>query len=213
MRSFAFLCFFIFVGCSKTTQVTGVITNAYSGKPVADLKVTLNAYNGVIHDSSIAKKVGESIVMTNEKGEFTVEYTGKGIDQIGLWLGGGYSVSHFDVEYSASPESNECTETNIIYDAIDGRLNVGLAHLSSPSDSLYFRVDCDFLGDKGTACCNIYFANKLAAGETQTIGFPVTAGRYVYVYWGTTYFKSWNAPNIDSVYCETGKTTDFIIQY
>jgi hypothetical protein len=212
--SSTFLSFVFLVGCSRETQVTGVVTNAFTGKPIPGLSISLFAYNGnEPRDSANPKKVGEAQTTTNTNGEYTLTYNGKGIDKVGLLVGGGYNVTHFDLQYSESPEPNHCTENNIVVDQITGFVDVELDHQFSPVDSLYFRVDCDILNEKGTACCNRSFENKLATGETRTVKIPVTAGRYVYIYSSPTRFRNWDTPRVDSVFCDPDKTTLFKLVY
>jgi len=204
----------LLTGCYRTTEVSGIITNAVTGQPVQGLIVTLTAYNGhEPQDSANPKEVGQSTAATNEKGEYSVEYGGVGIDEVGLSLGSGYCITHFETDFSDRPVANRSREVNIVLDEITGDLDVELEHQIAASDSVFFKVDCDVLGVQGTACCNRSFENVLAIGEHKTVNIPVSAGRLVYIYWDLKKFSNWNASRIDSVYCTPGETAHFKLTY
>ena len=212
-----FLALITLMGCSRNTQVSGVVTNAFTGRPIPGLAVTLWAYNGHDpHDSVNPKKVGETITQTDSEGEYAVEYSGRGIDLVRLEVGNsaqGFCYNYFDIKYSEFPEANHCAESNIVVDQITGHINLQLDHQSAGSDSLFVRVDCDFLNKKGTVCCDYIFENKISVGEPKSMNLPVTAGRFVYIYWGQSRFDNWDAPSIDSVYCEPTMITPFHISF
>lgn len=173
------------------------------------------AYNGNDpQDSANQKKVGESSTVTDSAGEYSLEYTGVGIDGVDIYLNGGnYCWAYFETNPSDKPMVNKSTEVNFQVLQIDGRLNVVLQNLTGQADSLFFRVDCDGVGAKGIYCCNYSFANYIPVGETDTIDFPVSADRFVPVYWGTSKFDGWDAPAVDSVFCPKDAITHIVISF
>ena len=201
--------------CTRTTVVSGRITNIRTGNPVVGMPVTLNVYNGnEPRDSSDPKKVGDTSINTDANGEYALEYSGVGIDGASLWLdGGGFCTSFFDADFSDKVKTNGSSEVNIQIDSIDGNLQLILQNLSGQSDKLYLRVDCDATGEKGYACCSFNFNNTIPAGQSDTVTFRISAGRFVPVYWGETIFTGWNAPRVDSVFCQRNQTTPMVISF
>lgn len=206
---------FVFGSCERTTMVSGRITNARTSQPLAGLKVTMFASNGhEPRDSPNPKIVGEVSTLTDSAGGYALEYTDVGIDGVSLRLGQGYfCAEYFDVEKSQIPAANECQEVNMTVSDIDGRLRVVLQNLTGMTEELFMRVDCDGIGPKGIFCCEHDFKNVLALGETDTIDFPVSADRFVPVYWGTSKFNDWNSPTVDSVFCPIGTSTHLVISF
>ncbi len=205
----------ILVSCARTTVVSGRITNIRTGNPVVGMPVTLNVYNGnEPRDSSNPKKVGDTSTKTGSNGEYALEYTDVGIDAVGLFLDNGeICYSYFGAVRSDKVKTNGSSEVNIQIDSIDGKLQLILQNLSGQSDKLYLRVDCDATGEKGYACCSINFNNTIPAGQSDTVTFRISAGRFVPVYWGETIFTGWNAPRVDSVFCPRNQTTPMVISF
>lgn len=214
-RPLPLIAFCLLCSCSRTTFVSGRVTNIRTGNPVVGMPVSLSIYNGHDpQDSSNPKKVGTSSTLTGPDGEYTLELSGKGIDEAGLQLDEGrLCFSYFEAYRSDNVVENEAREVNIQIDSIDGRLQLVLENETGQFPKLYVRVDCDATGDKGIYCCNTNVENSLSAGQTTSHEFPVSANRYVWVYWGTDPFTGWNAPAIDSVYCPRGQTTPFVIKF
>ncbi len=200
-------------GCAKTTSISGKVISAVDGEPVKNLPVMMNIYNGVVKDSSIKKKVDEENTTTDENGRFSMEYTGTGIDAAGLEFGGGFCGTYFDYQSSPSIKANKSVDTVVKIDLIDGNLNLILHNNAGLTDSLFVRVDCDVMGEKGFVCCNLNYANKLLVGASDTLHFRVTAGRFVSVYWGEQAFPQWASPHVDSVFCKRDATTDLTIDF
>lgn len=215
LPTLALLLALVFTSCERTTMVSGRITNARTSNPIKGMMVTLNAYNcNDPQDSAIPKKVGESTTFTDSLGEYTLEYKGAGIDGVRIQLkGDSYCISYFETNPSDKPMVNKSQEVNFRVLQIDGRLNVILQNLTGQVDSLFFRVDCDGVGSKGIYCCNYNFANYIPLGQADTISFPVSADRFVPVYWGTSKFDGWDAPRVDSVFCAFGEATPIVISF
>jgi hypothetical protein len=215
LPTLALLLALVFTSCERTTMVSGRITNARTAQPLAGIKVTMFASNGhEPRDSPNPKIVGEVSTLTDSTGGYALEYSGRGIDGVSLQLGQGiYCAEYFDVDKSQYPAANECKEVNMQVSEIDGRLNVILKNLTGLTDSLFLRVDCDGIGPKGIFCCEHHGLNTVPVGEADTIVFPVSADRFVPVYWGTSKFDGWDAPRVDSVFCAFGEATPIVISF
>ena len=201
--------------CNRSTMVSGRITNLTTGNPVVGMKVELSIYNGnEPKDSANPKKVGAAVSTTGPNGEYALEISGSGIDGASLSLRDGVLCSaFFDAKYSDQVAANAAREVNIQVDSIDGTLQLVLDNQSGLSDRVYVRVDCDQIAPKGYACCNHDFENLLSAGQSNTLNFGVSAGRYVSVYWGESTFPNWDAPHIDSVFCPRGQVTQWKLSF
>jgi hypothetical protein len=208
-----FLC--LLSACTRTTMVHGRITNIWDGSPIVGTKVALYVYDGnEPHDSANPKKVGESTDVTDVNGEYALEYSGTGIDKVGLYLDDGYGCSSFfGSVWSDKPQPNRSREVNIQVDPVDGKIELVLQNQSGISNNVYLRVDCDATGEKGYYCCNYAFENTILPGQSDTVQFNVSAGRFVPVYWGEQQFAGWNSPHVDSVFCPRGQTTPLVIKF
>ena len=211
----AFLTLCLLCSCSRTTMVSGRITNIRTGNPVAGMPVTLYVSNGnEPRDSSNPKIVGESSTTTNSNGEYALEYSGIGID--GAWLEINeslYCYAHFEEFRSGGVVTNKSSEVDIQIDSADGRIRLLLQNQSGLSEKIFVRVDCDATGPKGHTCCNRDVENNIQPGQSETLSFSVSADRFVPVYWGTSQFSGWNAPHVDSVYCPRGQTTWLLLSF
>lgn len=204
----------IALGCSRTTMVSGKITNYHTGKAVVGIDVILRAYNGnQPQDSSNPKLVGEVKTKTDTSGYYELDYTGSGIDKTNLWIGGYPCGNYFESSQSEKLKTNDCTEINFQLDERDGDLHLVFENQSGSIDKVFLRVDCDATGDLGFYCCKHSFENEIAVGQRDTVKFGVSADRFVKVFWGTETFNNWYAPQIDSVFCPRGKSTEFLIKF
>lgn len=211
----ASLTILLLCSCTRTTMVSGRITNIRTGNPVAGMPVTLHVYNGhEPRDSSNPKKVGQSSTHTNSNGEYALECSGVGIDDASLELdNGNFCYAYFMAFLSDQVKPNASREVNIEIDSVDGRLHLILQNQTGQFEQLFVKVDCDATGDKGNYCCSNKFKYALVAGASDTLQFLVSAGRYVPFYWGTSEFTAWNSPNVDSVFCPRGVTTTFTLSF
>lgn len=203
-----------FVSCTRTTMVSGTIINCVTGKPIAGMPVSLYAYNGnEPRDSSNPKKVGEANTVTDASGNYALEYSDSGIDDVDLYVDyGKFCFDYFDEKRSANPRPNNSTEVNIQIDSIDADLYIDLQNLSGQSDKAFVRVRCNVLEDTAP-CCNYGQGTPVVPGGSASLHFRVSSSRKVPVYWSTSSFSGWNAPHIDSVYCPRNTKTTWTIQF
>jgi hypothetical protein len=209
ISTFALLC----LSCSRTTMVSGRITNYYTGEPIAGQSVTLMVFNGVVGDSPTPKLAEEQNTTTDENGNYSLELSDKGIDDARIVVDGNLCTDYFYQEYSDKIEPNESKEINFRVDQITGKLKVVLTNQTGLFQDVFVKTDCDTHGDKGIFCFPGNSFLSVPTGRVDSVTVPVVAGRYVYVYWGNTDFADWNAPHIDSVYCNLGKTTTYQVAY
>jgi hypothetical protein len=188
------------VACSKTTQISGVVTSIRTGEPLADIQIFFLGYKGKIQDSNQSIVASQKIVETDENGNYAVELSGKFDDiSVGLTY---YCSKYFDVTNIDDIEQGEQNIRNIGLDMADGDLKIILTNTSGATTSnLDIRVLCT--GNNEVAgCCSTSSKFSSVLGQVDTLSrFIVSPERYVKVTWVD---KSKNINHLDSVFCPAG---------
>ena len=113
------------VACSKTTQISGVVTSIRTGEPLADIEMIFLGYKGKIKDSNQSIVASQQTVFSDENGNYAVEFSGK-FDDISVNLLTGYCNKYFDNTPIDDIEQGEQNIRNIGLDMADGELKLVL---------------------------------------------------------------------------------------
>lgn len=209
MRMLYYCLMLCLVACSKTTQISGVVTSIRTGEPLADIQIFFLGYKGKMKDSNQSIVASQKIVVTDENGNYAVELSGK-FDNISVDLPY-YCSKYFDVTNNDDIEQGEQNTRNIGLDMADGDLKIILTNISGATTSnLDIKVLCK-ANNEGAGCCSTSSKFSSVLGQVDTLSrFIVSPERYVKVIWVD---KSKNMNHLDSVFCPAGGVGYLAISY
>ena len=198
------------VACSKTTQISGVVTSIRTGEPLADIEMIFLGYKGKIKDSNQSIVASQQTVFSDENGNYAVEFSGK-FDDISVNLLTGYCNKYFDNTPIDDIEQGEQNIRNIGLDMADGELKLVLLNTSgATTTNLDMRVLCK-ANNEVAGCCSRSSKFSSELGQVDTLSrFIVSPERYVKVIWVD---KTQNTNHLDSVFCPAGGVGYLTINY
>ena len=203
---FLFTLVFLFTACHKQDCAHGFVTDAKTGKPVANVTIKL----GYEYNERGSLKFQEATVYSDDAGEFSYAAEQDGHIHFRDIYKAGYSQT-VDLERGGG----NCEEDVIKLMPLDGILKLTVTNTTGSSDSLFARVLNRYEYDPhsyylGSDPTNPY-PLVLPAVQTFSQAFGVVVADSSYVLWKFTENGPW--VNFDSLLIKTADTTFFDIHY
>lgn len=192
-------CIGLLGGCSKTTMVSGQITDKLTGLPISGVSVKFiattvtkdNKYPTIDQDSSIS----------DINGNYSVQVEGKNVFSTSLFCNKqGYANSA-----PLYPRNGVCKTIDIQMDSIDAYLKVVFNNETGILHSIYYEYYGEILyhitGDK--------LPHLVPANDSINEVIPVAGGEKIFIHWdtvslGSYYDGRWRK---DTIFCSHGDTT------
>lgn len=204
--------------CQKTTTAKGRVFNYVSGKPIANMPVTLTGYDGNKPRDSTNPNPCEIVeTKTNEQGEYDLEVGCNGMDKASISIGNTSNVQPFInwfFHYTASSKLRfgKNNEIDFQIDSVDGKINFNFHNLKTIDDTIYTLVHCNVQGGPDYYYCG-HGQIIVPAGAYVSKIWYVTANRYVRYYWDTVPFTGTYAAHTDSIYCARNDSVGCTISF
>ena len=205
---FSILFSLLLLNCQKTvTTARGRVFNYISGKPIANMPVSITGYDGFYpRDSRIPNPCETVQTLTDINGAYELEVDCSGMDQVSMSIGkASHTNPFYNGFFSGKPNSTpKFAYNNVIdfqIDSIDGKINFNFHNLKAVYDTVFFLVQCNALFEGPFLYCGGHNEIGVDAGDTYSRVWFITANRHVKYYWDTVPFTGINATHVDSIYC------------
>lgn len=210
MRTILLFLALIFFSCDppvKTTQVSGIITSASTGRPVPDIPVTVVGFHGHIKDSTTPIEYDRAYSSTDSTGYYSVEISGSSISFYMLPV---YCFRYFDYEFQGDVKLGKSNERNIIVDLIDGKVFIICKNTSgATSADIDFNANCKRT-NQSAACCHPDLKINSSLGRVDSLKIPVSANRDIQVSWKNNLT---NQRDTASVFCPENGQAYLLVEY
>ena len=216
--SLIFALFLEMTACTKdrTVVLNGTIVSTVSGQPIPKARLDLEAYDGLLHDSSNPNVVDHRSYTTETDGTFHIVYDGyQKFENVSVWVN---VNSYYPASFGA--EAGETKDVGIIgLDTVIlppppplGVLRITAKNTKNIPREIWYKTEW-----YGVSLENHFwyfdFPLYVYANFPVTKTYRVEANRQVPVYWDFKAFGGSLSTYRDSVYCTEKDTTDFILEF